>query len=78
MDAELAERLDRLERILTDIRSGVSPGWTLLIVRSAILGAGYVVGTIIGLALLGWILSALGIIPGVSDLSNQLHGLVRP
>jgi hypothetical protein len=36
-------------------------------------GAGVVIGTILAVALLGWILSILGVIPGLGTLVSYLH-----
>lgn len=39
-------------------------------------GAGAVLGSIAALIILGWLLSLLGIFPGLSSLSAYLHGIV--
>ncbi len=40
-------------------------------------GAGAVVGGVIALALLGWLLGILGVIPGFSTFEEYLAGIVR-
>jgi hypothetical protein len=38
---------------------------------------GIVIGSLLGLALLGWILSFLGIIPGLDQLANYIRTLME-
>jgi predicted lipid-binding transport protein (Tim44 family) len=40
-------------------------------------GMGIVIGSLLGLALLGWILSFLGIIPGLDQLANYIRTLME-
>jgi hypothetical protein len=39
-------------------------------------GAGAILGSIAALIILGWILSLLGIFPGLNSVSAYLHGIV--
>ncbi|HEY4488407.1 MAG TPA: hypothetical protein VJB97_02730 [Candidatus Paceibacterota bacterium] len=66
------EHLENIESELEEIKeyTGSPRGWFY---RGLMQGAGVVVGSIVALALLGWVLSLVGIIPGLSELADYLR-----
>lgn len=71
---ELA-RLDRIAKSLEVIEMrSISLKRTLLM--GVIQGAGVVIGGIIALALISWLLSFLGVIPGFDRFENYLNAVV--
>ncbi len=71
-EQEGLKHLERIEGELTEIKenSGSWKGW---FVRGILQGAGIIIGTILAAVLLGWALSILGIIPGLSDLIDYFR-----
>ncbi|OHB20391.1 MAG: hypothetical protein A2854_01410 [Parcubacteria group bacterium RIFCSPHIGHO2_01_FULL_56_18] len=45
-------------------------------INGILYGAGALVGGIIAVAIIGWTLNVLGIIPGLSELADYIHSLV--
>jgi hypothetical protein len=74
---EAAEEVEKLEEdIKIDLEeikhlTGDSKAWFW---RGIMQGAGAIVGSIAMLIVLGWVLSILGIIPGVSEISEYIRG----
>ena len=71
--SELSEEdLGSVTEILDDIRDNTHPSWKKSLMQGLIYGAGVVIGSIIGIALLGWLLAAFGVIPGFNVISDRL------
>jgi uncharacterized membrane protein HdeD (DUF308 family) len=73
MDQKIYEQLQRVEGTLREIRDNTANSWWLFLVSGALRGIGFTVGTVIAVALVGWLLSIFGIIPGLSELSHYLR-----
>ncbi len=74
--AMLQDDVETLEVIQTDLQelkhlTGSNKAW---FVRGILQGAGAIIGSIIMLIVLGWVLSILGVIPGVSEIADYLRG----
>lgn len=46
-------------------------------INGILYGAGALVGGIIAVAIIGWTLNVLGIIPGLNELADYIHSLVE-
>jgi type II secretory pathway component PulF len=68
IDPELKTHLETIEQELRDLRQ-TSTSLRASLVRGAIYGAGYVVGAVVIIIVLGWILNIVGVIPA---LANQV------
>jgi hypothetical protein len=69
------EHLERIETELEEIKERTSdPKRSLL--NGVLSGAGAIVGSILALVLLGLVLSLLGFIPGLGEITNYLHTIV--
>lgn len=69
---ELDQDIEKLEEIKSDLEdlkhlTGSSKEWFY---RGILQGAGAIIGSILMLIVLGWVLSILGIIPGVSEIAD--------
>ena len=67
--------LRRIEGELSDIKENTG-GWRNWFLRGALQGAGFLVGTIAALVLVGWILSILGIVPGFDEVAEYLRSAI--
>jgi hypothetical protein len=70
------EHLEKIEEELVEIKDRTANPRRSLI-NGVFQGIGVLLGSLLGLALLGWILSLLGLIPGLGELSNYLHTLAQ-
>lgn len=71
------EDLGSVAEILDEIRENTHPSWKKSLMQGLIYGAGVVIGSIIGIALLGWLLAAFGVIPGASIISDRLLQILQ-
>ncbi len=76
---ELEERelkhLANIEQELGELKDKV-PGPPRAFLNGILQGMGVVLGSILALALLGWLLSFFGLIPGFGQITGYLEGLV--
>jgi hypothetical protein len=69
IDPELKGYLDRIERELTLARASTTAWGSLW--RGCIYGAGYIIGALLIIVIIGWILNTVGVIP---TLSHEVDG----
>lgn len=68
--------LKRIERELGEIRDRTgSPKRAF--VNGILYGAGAFIGGVVAVALIGWLLSFLGVIPGLNAITDYLQSLIR-
>lgn len=67
----------KVEEELTEIRRNTDPSWSRLLGQSMLRGAGFIIGTILSIAIIGWLLSNLGVIPGIGDIANTLQQILE-
>ncbi|MBL8158777.1 hypothetical protein JNK62_04555 [bacterium] len=73
-DGEI-KQLKEIKKELVEIRERTaSPKHSFI--NGVLYGAGALVGGIVAVALIGWILNVLGIIPGFSELSDYVRSLI--
>jgi len=70
------KQLKKIERQIDEIKDRTSSPWRALI-GGVLYGAGWIVGSVATVALLGWILSLMGFVPGFGDIAGYLHGIVE-
>lgn len=74
-DAELRQ-LKRIEKELEEIKERTAnPKRSFFI--GILQGAGAIIGGIFAVALIGWILAVLGIVPGLGDIVAYLRSVVN-
>ncbi len=72
LEREGIEHLERIEDKLDEIKER-EPNHRTSFINGIWQGAGALIGGVIALSLLGWILSAVGIIPGLGDIAHALQ-----
>jgi len=77
MDQDLQKQLQTIEAELKSINKAVSETWKKMFFRGLFRGGGFVIGTALSIAIAGWVLSALGIIPLFGDIANELQTILR-
>jgi hypothetical protein len=76
IDSELKTHLETIEKELTLLRKGSnSIFYTLL--RGIMYGAGYIIGAVLVIALVGWVLNIVGIIPALSAQVLEFRTLLE-
>jgi hypothetical protein len=71
------EELGSVTEILDEIRDNTHPSWKKSLFQGLIYGAGVVIGSIVGIALLGWLLATFGVIPGFNVISDRLLQILQ-
>lgn len=76
---ELDKHLKKIEKELSSIESESSSSNNIWLVlwRGFIYGAGYVIGAVIVLAIVGWILNVVGVIPALDHQVAALRAAVE-
>lgn len=71
-------REDHLTEIHEEIRElkRQTLSWKTWFLRGILYGVGALVGSIVAVALFGWVLSLMGVIPGFGELAEYLRGLM--
>jgi hypothetical protein len=63
-------QLRQINRELRNIESNTSAKWW--IVHGMLYGAGWILGSLLAILLIGWVLSFLGIIPGLNKIALDI------
>jgi hypothetical protein len=66
IDPELKHHLETIEKELKDFHER-SVGLKSIFTRGVVHGAGYVVGVVVVIVIVGWILNIVGVIPAFND-----------
>ncbi len=64
-------QLREIRKELRSIESNTSAKWW--IVHGMLYGAGWILGSLIAILLIGWILSVIGVIPGLSRIAQDFQ-----
>ena len=73
-DPEL-KQLREIKQELTEIKERTASPKSVFF-NGVLYGAGALVGGIVAVALIGWLLAVLGIIPGLNELADYLGSLI--
>lgn len=65
------KQLREIKRELRNIEQNTSAKWW--IVHGMLYGAGWVIGSLLAVLLIGWILSLVGVIPGLDRIATDLQ-----
>ncbi len=74
LEREGLKRLARIEKELSEISERTTPRRSFF--AGLWQGAGWVVGSIIAITLIGWMLSLFGVLPGFQQVAHYLQGIV--
>ena len=77
MDQDAQKEARKVEELLSEIKANTSNKPTRNFINGFLQGAGIVVGTIVGIALIGWLLSIFGFIPGFDTLAHRLSDILQ-
>ncbi|MDB5225337.1 MAG: hypothetical protein JWL87_289 [Candidatus Adlerbacteria bacterium] len=77
MDQETQAEAKKVEKLLDEIKENTTIRPTRNFMNGVLQGAGIVVGTIVGIALIGWLLSIFGVIPGFNIIVNNLTDILK-
>ncbi len=76
IDPELKKHLEVIEKELAELRSS-STGLLSTLLRGAVYGAGYVVGAVLVIIIIGWILNIVGIIPAFTTQVQEFRAALE-
>jgi hypothetical protein len=77
MDPDVQKELNRVEGLLEEIKDNTTVSWWRWLLSGFLYGAGWVVGTVLAFAALGWLLSIFGIIPGFDQIAARLQEVMN-
>lgn len=77
MDPQTQEEVKKVEALLGEIKENTEARPAKSFVNGVLYGAGIVLGTIAGVALVGWLLSILGVIPGLDVLARTFADILQ-
>ncbi len=72
IDPELKKNLRKIENELSHMDKASSGTWHTLW-RGCVYGAGYIIGAITIIVVVGWILNIIGVIPALSEQVNAFR-----
>ncbi len=72
IDPELKSQLKSIEKEVITLRKDLT-SFSQVFLRGLINGAGYVVGAVIILTIIGWVLNVIGIIPAFTQSVNEFR-----
>lgn len=76
MEEDKNQRLENIENLLKEIHKVLKPTRLQLFFQGLWRAAGYLVGLILAIAILGWLLNVLGLIPSFTNLSENLQEIL--
>lgn len=77
MDPQVQEEAKKVEALLDEIKSNTEARPSKSFYNGMLQGAGIVLGTIVGVVLVGWLLSILGVIPGADVLAQRFAEILQ-
>jgi hypothetical protein len=76
MDTQEKQEIQKVERLLGEIRSNTHSSWKKSLGNGLLYGAGVVLGTTTAVVLLGVALSLLGVIPGLNEIAARFSAVL--
>lgn len=77
MDEQVQKEARKVEALLGEIKTNTEAKPAKSFINGMLYGAGIVLGTLVGVVLVGWALSILGVIPGVGELAQKLGEVLQ-
>jgi len=74
LDPDLKEQLEKMDRRLVGIFHKTESLWRAF-VRGVLQGLGSVLGVVLAVLIIGWILNAMGVIPGVKEQARKFQDM---
>jgi hypothetical protein len=77
MDPQTQQEVRKVEALLGEIKENTEASPSKSFLNGVLYGAGIVLGTIVGVVLVGWLLSILGVIPGFDVLAHRFTDILQ-
>lgn len=77
MEENILKHIQIIEAEIKAIHKVVDEGYLRLLVRGLLHGGGFILGTVLTIALLGWVLNFFGFIPGLADVASTLKEILN-
>jgi hypothetical protein len=77
IEPDLKEELDLINSRLERINNSLSPTRWRMLVQGLWRAVGYIIGLVLAVALLGWMLNIVGVVPALQDVSNSLNIILQ-
>ncbi len=77
MDPQVQQEAQKVEHLLDEIKENTEHRPTKSLLNGMLYGVGIVLGTIVGVVLIGWLLSILGVIPGFDVLADRFNEILQ-
>jgi hypothetical protein len=77
MDQEIKTKLDAIHETLKNINESQHPSHWKLLKEGLWRGIGYLVGLIVAVALIGWLLNVIGVIPFLTQFSQDMKEILN-
>jgi len=76
MQEEENEHVEQLAEDVHVLREQMTYTWRRLIYEGAMRGAGFVIGTVLAVAIASWLLGVFGILPGIGETAERLREIL--
>lgn len=70
-DRPEVRQLREIKKELKNIESNTSAKWW--IIHGMLYGAGWIIGSLLAILIIGWVLSLLGVIPGLNHIVSAIQ-----
>ena len=77
MDPQTQKEIRKVESLLGEIKENTESRPAKSFINGILYGGGVVLGTIVAVALVGWLLSVLGVIPGFDILAHKFSDILQ-
>ena len=77
MDPQTQKEIRKVETLLGEIKENTESRPAKSFINGILYGGGVVLGTIVAVALVGWLLSVLGVIPGIDILAHKFSDILQ-
>jgi hypothetical protein len=77
MDEKHFEKLEAIENTLVEIRRILKPTRWQMFVQGLWRAVGYLVGLILAIAIIGWFLNIIGLVPAFSTFSQNMQEILN-
>jgi hypothetical protein len=77
MDPQAQEEAKKVEALLDEIKSNTESKPAKSFINGILYGAGIVLGTIVAVVGIGWLLTILGVIPGVDVIAQKISEILQ-
>lgn len=76
IDSELKKHLENIEKEIIILRK-VTTGVKFTFFRGVVYGAGYIIGAVLIIIIIGWILNIIGVIPAFSTQVKEFRSALE-